>query len=104
MRDLKKLENELRFAADAGCDYTLLLEAADALAEAKKVIDTLANGNKNGKTVYLQMRYWCDWKELKNLQNYLNRKSPDKIVVLPTQVKLLNPEELETVKREIQGV
>ena len=103
MRDLKKLENELRFAADAGCDYTLLLEAADALAEAKKVIDTLASGNKNGKTVYLQMRYFCEWKEMKNLQNYLNRESPDKVVVLPTQVKLLNPEELETVKREIKG-
>lgn len=39
MRDLKKLENELRFAADAGCDYTLLLEAADALAEARKCIE-----------------------------------------------------------------
>lgn len=41
MRDLKKLENELRFAANAGCDYTLLLEAADALAEARKRIKEL---------------------------------------------------------------
>lgn len=39
MRDLKKMENELRFAADAGCDYTLLIEAADALAEARKKIE-----------------------------------------------------------------
>lgn len=40
MRDLKKIENELRFAADAGCDYTLLIEAADALEEAREKIET----------------------------------------------------------------
>lgn len=39
MRDLKELENELRFAADAGCDYTLLIEAADALSEARQKIE-----------------------------------------------------------------
>lgn len=48
MRDLKKLENELRFAADAGCDYTLLLEAADALAEVREWIEAQKAG-----TIYI---------------------------------------------------
>ena len=38
MDEFKKLINELRFAADYGCDYTLLLEAAEKM---EKLIDLL---------------------------------------------------------------
>ena len=48
MRDFKRIENELRFAADAGCDYTLLLEAADALKEAREQIEQKRDG-----TIYI---------------------------------------------------
>lgn len=43
MRDPAEIEAELRLAADYGCDYTLLIEAADALAADAKLIDRLSS-------------------------------------------------------------
>lgn len=52
MRDFEKIEADLRFAADNGCDYTLLIEAAKALRDAREIIDMYANEQK---VVYLKM-------------------------------------------------
>lgn len=42
MRDPEEIEMELRFAAENGCDYTLLIEAADALAAENRIIERLS--------------------------------------------------------------
>lgn len=100
MRDLKKLENELRFAADAGCDYTLLIEAAEALRDAREIIDMYANEQK---VVYLKMETWTPWDHVIKLEKALNERSPDRIIVLPPYVTVMNPEELEQVKTALLG-
>ena len=43
MRDFAEIEAELRFAAYNGCDHTLLIEAADALAAEDKLIQKLSS-------------------------------------------------------------
>ncbi len=100
MRDLKKLENELRFAADAGCDYTLLIEAAEALRDAREIIDMYANEQK---VVYLKMETCTPWDHVIKLEKDLNERSPDRIVLLPSYIEILNPEELQTIKTQILG-
>lgn len=127
MRDFAEIEAELRFAADNGCDHTLLIEAADALAAEDKLIQKLSSivvrnaqiritvdelketadqiecGAKEQKTVYVKMLAWTTQAEIEKVERYLNERSPDKIVVLPECVDLLNPEELEAVKTKILG-
>lgn len=43
MRDPAEIEAELRLAADYGCDYTLLIEAADALAAENRLIERMSS-------------------------------------------------------------
>ena len=96
----KQIVKELRFAAEYGCDSDLIERAAEALEEAA---DQIERGASEQKTVYVKMLAWTTQAELEKVERYLNERSPDKIVVLPGCVDLLNPEELEAVKTKILG-
>lgn len=95
MMNLRKIEAELREAAEVGCDYTLLEKAADALNYAIKLIEFYANG---GKTVYMKANINMPEEDLFALWKRLNRISPDKIILLPNYIDVLNPEELEKIR------
>lgn len=92
----KQIVKELRFAAEYGCDSDLTERAADALEEAADQIERGAS-EKSGKTVYVKMLAWAQWNEIQALEKALNNNSPDKIVVLPSYVDIMNPEELEAI-------
>ena len=129
MRDFAEIEAELRFAADNGCDHTILIEAADALAAEDKLIQKLSSivvrnaqiritvdemketadqversaSEKSGKTVYIRANTFTQRADLQRIKDDLNIKSEDKIIVLPCCMEILNPEELEAVKTKILG-
>ena len=68
MRDPAKIEAELRFAADNGCDYTLLLEAADALALLNETAGAAPVAHGEWLPVYFHnkpMYYYCSECELR---------------------------------------
>ena len=102
MTNLKRIENELRYAAENGCDYKLLLEAADALREARETIEEQNNGEKQ-KTVYVKLKAFATYETMKAFEMMLNEKTPDRVVVLPMNVEILNPQELEEIKVKILG-
>lgn len=129
MRDFAEIEADLRFAADNGCDYTLLIEAAEALAKENELIQKLAGivvrnaqiritvdevkeaadqiergaSEESGTTVYMRMQTWTSEKERRIMEDIMNRSSPDRIVMLPSHIEIMNPEELQTIKTKILG-
>ena len=100
MMDLKKIAEELREAAEVGCEYTLLEDAADALEYAMKLIDFYANG---GKTVYMKANIPMPEEDQFALWKRLNGLSADKIILLPNYLDILNPQELELIKTKNSG-
>lgn len=95
----KQIVKELRFAAEYGCDSELIDRAADALEEAADQIERSAS-EKSGKTVYIRANNFTQRADLQKIEDDLNMKSEDKIIVLPCCMEILNPEELEAVKKE----
>ena len=102
MTDLRQIVKELRFATEYGCDSDLIERAADALQEAADMIERSAT-EKSGTTVYMRMLTWTCEEERRIAEDIMNRSSPDRIVVLPSHIEILNPEELQTVKTKILG-
>lgn len=102
MTDFRQIVKELRFAAEYGCDSDLIERAADALQEAADMIERSAT-EKSGTTVYMRMLTWTSEEERRIAEEIMNRSSPDRIVILPSNIEILNPEELETIKTKILG-
>lgn len=98
----KQIVKELRFAAESGCDSDLIESAADALEEAADQIERGAS-EKSGTTVYMRLLEWSTEEERRIMEDILNRSSPDRIVLLPSHIEILNPEDLETIKTQILG-
>ena len=98
----KQIVEELRFAAEYGCDSDLIERAADALEEAADQIERSAS-EKSGTTVYMRMQVWTSEEERRIAEDIMNRSSPDRIVLLPHHSEILNPEELQTIKTKILG-
>lgn len=102
MTDFRQIVKELRFAAEYGCDSDLIERAADALQEAADMIERSAT-EKSGTTVYMRMLTWTREEERRIAEDIMNRSSPDRIVILPSHIEILNPEELQTIKTKILG-
>ena len=98
----KQIVKELLFAAEYGCDSDLIERAADALEEAADQIERGAS-EKSGTTVYMRMLEWSTEEERRIMEDILNRRSPDRIVIVPQRLEILNPEELKTIKTKILG-
>ena len=98
----KQIVKELRFAAEYGCDSDLIERAADALQEAAELIERSAT-EKSGTTVYMRLLEWSTEEERRIMEDILNRSSPDRIVILPSHIEILNPEELQAIKTKILG-
>lgn len=98
----KQIVKELRFAAEYGCDSDLIERAADALEEAADQIERGAS-EKSGKTVYMRLLEWSTEEERRIMEDILNRSSPDRIVIVPQRLEILNKEELQTIKTKILG-
>lgn len=103
MSDLRQIVKELRFAAEYGCDVDLIERAADALQEAAEMIER-SETEKSGTTVYMRMLNWTSEEERRIAEDIMNRSSPDRIVMLPSNIEILNPEELVKVCKEMLGV
>lgn len=102
MTDFRQIVKELRFAAEYGCDSDLIERAADALQEAAELIERSAT-EKSGTTVYMRLLEWSTEEERRIMEDILNRSSPDRIVILPSHIEILNPEELQAIKTKILG-
>ena len=98
----KQIVKELRFAAEYGCDSDLIERAADALQEAAELIERSAT-EKSWTTVYMRLLEWSTEEERRIMEDILNRSSPDRIVILPSHIEILNPEELQAIKTKILG-
>lgn len=98
----REIAKELHYAAEYGCDSDLLERAGDALQEAADEIELSATA-KSGTTVYMRMLALTSEEERRIAEGIMNRSSPDRIVILPSHIEILNPEELQTIKTKILG-
>ena len=101
--DLKRiLSKELQDAMTEICEQIRRGEARtkEKIEEAR--IERSAT-EKSGTTVYMRMLTWTKEDARRITEDILNRSSPDRIVLLPSHIEILNPEELQTIKTQILG-